>query len=181
MDAHAERPIGAGLDDGKQLDLEPEPFGGLDVLTGDPRDPFPVDIARHDLGAKGDVGQDGSLGGGVVALDVGRRVALRVAQALRLGQRFLVARSGGGHAGQDVVGRAVDDAHDTVDPFAGEGLAQRPDERDAAGHRGLEEQVDPGVAGCVPKLAPVVGEQLLVGGDNGLPAAQRPQHQVTGR
>ena len=58
-----------------------------------PEIPFPVDVARHDLGAEGDVRQDGGLGGGVVALDIGRRVALREAQALRLGQRILVARS----------------------------------------------------------------------------------------
>ena len=59
-------------------------------------------------------GDDRRLGAGVEALDVGGRVALGVAEALRLGERVGVvgvATARVGHLGEDVVGRAVDDAH----------------------------------------------------------------------
>ena len=161
--------VGAGLDHCQQLDGEAEPLGRLDVLAGEGRDALPVDVAGHDLGPEGDVGQDGGLGGGVEALDVGRRVPLGVAEALRLGQGVLVAGPRRGHPGQDVVGRAVDDAHHAVDPLAGQRLPQRPDERDPAGHRGLEQQVDPGRAGCVPQLAPWLASSSLLAVTTGLP------------
>ena len=108
------------------LMTKPEPPGRLDVLAGDVRDPLPVYVARHDLGPEGHVGQDRRLGGGVVTLDVGRRVTLGEAQALGLGQGFLVAGAGSGHAGEDVVGRPVDDAHHAVDALSGQRLPQAP-------------------------------------------------------
>ena len=48
------------------------------------------------------------------------------------------SRAGLAHRGQDVVAGAVEDAVDAADPVAGQALAQRLDDRDAAGHRGLE-------------------------------------------
>src|SRR3546814_4865870 len=52
---------------------------------------------------------------------------------LRGGGTVLVA----GHAGQDVVAGAVEDAVDAVDAVGGEALAQALDDGNAAGHRGL--------------------------------------------
>jgi hypothetical protein len=43
-----------------------------------------VDVAGHDLGAERDRGDDRRLGPGVEPLDVGGRVALGVAETLRL-------------------------------------------------------------------------------------------------
>ena len=113
-------------------------------------------------------GDDRRLGAGVVALDVGGGVALGVPEALRLGEGVGVARAVLGHPGEDEVGRAVDDAHDPADGLAGERLAQRPDERDAAGDRRLEQEVDAGGVGRGEELGADVGEQLLVGGDDRL-------------
>ena len=70
-------------------------------------------------------GDDRRLGPGVVALDVGGGVALGVAQALGLGQGLGVGGALLGHPGEDVVGRAVDDAHHPADALAGQRLAQR--------------------------------------------------------
>ena len=115
-----------------------------------------------------DGGQDGGLGGGVEALDVGRRVELGEPERLGLGQGVGVGRARLGHAGEDVVGRAVDDAHHPVDPVAGERLPQRPEERDAPADRRLEQQVDVGGDGRLEQLGADVGQQLLVGADDRL-------------
>ncbi len=66
------------------------------------------------------------------AVHVERRVGLRVARGLRLGERLGEAQPALGHAREDVVARAVDDAVDRLDVIADEGLADRLDDRDAA-------------------------------------------------
>ena len=126
-------------------------------------------------------GEDRRLGAGVVALDVGGGIALGVPELLGLGQRLGVRRARLGHAGEDEVGRAVDDAHDPADVLAGQRLAQRAHDRDAAGHRRLEQQVDPGRLGRGEQLGAVVGQQLLVGGDHRLAGLQRREDQLAGR
>ena len=67
-----------------------------------------------------------------------------------------------------------------VDRLAQQRLAQRPDERDAAGHRRLEEQVDAGGLGRGEELGADVGEQLLVGGDHRLARLERVEDQLAG-
>ena len=56
-----------------------------------------------------------------------------------------------------------------------------PDERDAAGDRRLEEQVDAGGVGRLEQLGAVVGQQLLVAGDHRLLGCQRGEDQRAGR
>ena len=68
-----------------------------------------------------------------------------------------------------------------ADRLAGEALAQRADERDAARDRGLEQQVAAGSVGGAEQLGTDVGEQLLVGRDDGLAVLQRGEDQLTGR
>ena len=114
-----------------------------------------VDVAGDDGGAEGDAGDDRRLGAGVVALDVGGRVAPRRSPGLGLGERVGVGGAVLGHAGEDVVGGAVDDAHHPADALAHQRLAQRADDRDAAGHRRLEEQVDAGGLGGCEQLGAV--------------------------
>jgi hypothetical protein len=142
--------------------------GEGDVGRGDARDALVVDVAGHDPRPEGDHGDDGGLGPGVEALHVGGGVALGVAQALGLGQRLLVRGAVLGHAGQDEIGGAVDDAGDPGDALAGQRLAQRPDQRDGARHRRFEQDVDAGGVGHVEDLGADVGQQLLVGADDGL-------------
>ena len=147
----------------------------------DVADALVVHVAGDDPGTKGDRGDDRRLGAGVEAVDVGGRVTLGEAQTLGLGERVAVGRALLGHLRQDVVGRAVDDADDAPDRLAAEALAQRPHERDAAGDRGLEEQVDAVVVGGVEQLDADVGQQLLVGGDDRLAGGQRRGDQLACR
>ena len=142
VDAHCD--LGGGrilLGDGQQLDDVAEAAREGDVGRRDRADALAVHVAGHDLLPERDRGEDRGLGPSVEPLDVGRRVPLGEAQALRLGQRVGVVGPLLGHAGEDVVGRPVDDAHQSVDALAGQRLPQRPHERDAAADRRLEQQV----------------------------------------
>ncbi len=169
------------LGDREQLDDVSELAGRGHVRVGQLADSLAVDVTGDDPGAERDRGDDRGLGCGVEALDVGGRVALREAERLRLGER--VAERGAllGHTGEDVVGRAVDDPHDPVDPVARERFAQRAHERDPARDRRLEEQVDSRGLGRLEELLAEVGEQLLVRGDHGLPDCQRLDDELAGR
>ena len=169
------------LGDGEELDHVAHLPSELDVDLGDRRDALVVDVGGRDGGAERDAGDDGGLGAGVVALDVGGGVGLGEAQALRLGQRVGVRRASLGHAREDVVGGAVDDAHHPGDALADQRLAQRTDDRDAAGHGRLEEEVDPGALGGLEELGAVLGQQLLVPGDHGLARLERSEDQLAGR
>ena len=147
------------------------------VMLGDP---LAVHVAGDDARAERDRRDDRGLGRGVEALDVGGGVGLGEAEPLRLGERVGERRAGVGHAGEDVVGGAVDDAHHPADAVAGQRLAQRPDERDATAHRRLEEDVDAGALGGLEQLAAVGGDELLVGGDDRLAAHQRLDDEPAG-
>ena len=140
------------LGDGEELDDVAHAPGEGDVDLGDAGDALVVDVAGGDGGAERDAGDDGGLGAGVVALDVGGGVGLGEAERLRLGERVGVRRARLGHAGEDVVGGAVDDAHHPGDALPHERLAERPDDRDAAGHGRLEQQVDARSLGRLEQL-----------------------------
>ena len=94
---------------------------------------------------EGQGGKDRGLGGGVVALHVGRGIGFGVAQALRLGQGVGELRAGGVHLVEDEVGGAVDDAEHPGDPVAGEAVADRPQDRDGAGDGGLVGELHAGL------------------------------------
>ncbi len=137
--------------------------------------------AVDDVAAEGERGQDGRLGRGVVAVDVGRRVGLGQAELLGLAQDLVVGRALLLHAGEDVIGGAVHDPHDALDLLAGERLAQRPDHWDGAGDGRLVEKVHPGGRGHLGQLRAGDGEEGLVAGDDGLASAQRRLDQLVGR
>ena len=63
-----------------------------------------------------------------------------------------------------------------------EALLDHADDRDHAGDRRLEAQLDAGLAGDREELVAVLGEQLLVGGDDRLarPAARRARSRAPG-
>ena len=142
------------------------------------------DRGRVQPATEGEAGQDDELVDRVEALDVAGRVRLRVAQALRLGERRRVVERGRlvGHRAQDEVGRAVDDAADAArsgSPARSDG--QRPEDRDPAADRRLEPERRAGPPGDRLELRAVVGDDVLVGGDDGLAHRQRGGDQRVGR
>ncbi len=119
----------------QRLDDVPQLGRVADIGMRDGGDALAVDVVDGDVGAERQAGQDGGLCGGVVPLDVGRRVGLGQPESLRLGQRLVVGLPAVGHATEDEIGRPVDDAHHPDDPLSGQGLTQRPDHRDGARQR----------------------------------------------
>ena len=178
--AHTDRTTGVGLGDAEQLDDVAQPLGHRDVGGGDAADALVVHVAGDDAGAERDGGHDRGLGAGVVALDIGRWVALGEAQRLRLGEGHRVVGALLGHLGEDEVGGAVDDAHHPADRLAAQALAQGAHDRDATGDRRLEQQVDTRLVGDGEQFGADVGEQFLVAGDHRLAVAQGRGDQLAG-
>ena len=137
------RAVGAvgQLADRQQLDHGVHLARRGDVGRAHVGDALAVDVGGHHTGVEGEAGEDGGLGRGVEPLDVGRRVGLGVAEGLGLLQRLGEPGAGGVHLVEDEVRGAVDDAEHAADPVAGQGLAQRTQDRDGAGDGGLVVEV----------------------------------------
>ena len=100
---------------------------------------------------------------------IGLRIAelLRLLQAVREGERFLF------HPCQNVVAGAVEDAIDALDGIAGQIVAQGFDDRYSARDRSLEGQRDALFLGERGEPHAVLGDQRLVGSDEGFARAER--------
>ena len=157
---------------GEQLDGAASGAGCLDVLRGDAADALGVDVLAGDAGVEGQGCQDRGLGGGVVTVDVRGRVGLGVAQLGGLGEHLVIAGPTLVHGVEDVVGGAVDDAHDGLNLVASQGAQQRADDRDGRGDGGLEEEVSAGGFGSLRKLTGVGSDEGLVRSDHGLAGLQ---------
>ena len=175
----------------QQLDGQPERGGALHLLVGHAGDAGPAVAAgrRRSAADRGriqpdperEAGQDHELVDGIVALDVAARVGLRVAQLLGVGEDLVVRPAVLGHRGEDVVGRAVDDAADPPDLVGGEVAGERREDRDAAGDRGLEAQRRARPAGDRLQLRAVMGDDVLVRGHDRLAGPERGRDERPGR
>ncbi len=129
-------------------------------------------------------GQDHELVDRVVPLHVTRRIGLRVAQPLRLGQRGLELERVGriGHRGQDEVGRAVHDAADALDAVRRE-VGRRAAQGRGSRHRPLPRSAAPPPVrrATASSSGAVVGDDVLVGGDDALAHRQGRGDQRVGR
>ena len=172
MDADGDLAVLVGRDP-EQLHDVAEVVGHLDVAGGDAGDALTRHVLAGDDGVVGDAGEDGELGRGVVAVDVRARVCLGVAQRLCAGQHVGVGRVLGGHPRQDVVRGPVEDPHDPADAVAGQRGAHRADDRDRAADGCLVEQVDAAGVGRRVQQRATLGDQCLVGGDDGRAGTQR--------
>ena len=130
---------------------------------------------------EGEGGDDGGLGGGVQAVDVGGGVGLGVAELLGGGQGGLEGQALGAHLVEDVVGGAVDDAEHAGDAVAGHRLAQRVDDRDGTGDGGLVVEVGAGRGSSRVELGAVGGDEGLVAGDDAGPGLEGRQDERSGR
>jgi hypothetical protein len=150
--------------DREVLDREAEARRKLVVDGLDAADALDWHAANRHARAEREHRQHHQLVRGVVAVDVERRLGLGVAQLLRLGERGLEGRALEAHATEDVIAGAIDDAAQRDHPVAGQRLAQRAHDGDAAAHRALEGQVGAARDGPIDELRPVQREQHLVGG-----------------
>ena len=125
-------------------------------------------LARHIVeghaGVEGELGEDRRLGSRVETTHVSGGIGLGVAQLLRLGQDCGVVRALLVHLAEDEVGRAVDDAEHLGDAITREGLAQGPQQRNGAGDRSFEVEIDTVVRSSAVESGTISGKQCLVGG-----------------
>ena len=167
--------------DGEELDPIAEFAGEVDVDRADAADPLDGDVIELDMQAVGDGHQDRQLVGGVDPLDVVGGIGL--GKALGLGVFQHLGKGGAmiGHLGEDVVGSAVHDPLDRLDPVGDQAFFQRFDDRDAAADAGLEADFHPFGHRGVEDLPAMDGEQSLVGGDDMLAAGDRLEDEGPGR
>ena len=122
-------------------------------------------------GAEGAVGEDRELGGGVGAVEVGRRIGFGEAERLRLGDRVVERQLGLFEPRHHEVAGAVDDAGQAVDLVGA--VAEVPDDRQRRGRGRLAVERRGGALGEHAELGQLRGEQRLVGGDHRLAGGER--------
>ncbi len=162
----------------QELDAKSELLRILDVEVGNVTDALDVDAGDIDRRAEGDRGQDRELVGGIDAVDVEARIRLGVSPLLRLRQHRGEAAPALAHRGENEIRGAVQDAVDPRHVIGGEPLAQRLEDRDAAGHRRLEGKGHALLLGELRELGAVPRHQRLVRGHHVLAARERGAHDV---
>ncbi len=176
MHAQLDARLGAARQ-AEQLDAVAELLRVADIdrlQLGDALHIGALELHRH---AEGDGAHQRELVGGIEALDVEGRIGLGIAQALGLREHRAEVQALVAHLRQDEVGGAVDDAGDPLDAVTRQPLAQRLDDGDAAGHRGLERHHHALVLGGLEDLVAVHRQQRLVGRDHVLAVGDGAQHQ----
>ena len=175
---------GAGLEalgHGQQLDDITQLVGVGHIPRFQPINAFGGDGGALDAAPIGKTGQDGDLVGGVAPLDIGCGVGFGVTQPLGIGQNIGVGGPLSGHAAEDVVGGAVDDAADPQDAVAPQRLLQGFDDRDAAAHRRLNQHINAPCGGGGGDFFAVAGDHRLVGRDHRFTGGDGLQDQAAGR
>src|SRR6202022_3541517 len=134
---------------------------GLDVF-----DALAIDLVRSHLDLVRDGREDRELVRGVETADVVGRIGFRIARGLRLRYRLLQGKSGGSHATEHVVRRAVDDRRDTFDAVRLQVGAEGADQRNPPADRRLEVKVHVFLGRQVEELRTVLRHHDLVRGDD---------------
>ncbi len=132
-----------------------------------------VDVAGNHPRTKGNTGDNRRLSTGVIPLDISGRVTLGETEGLSFSESFSVVGAFGRHLRKNEVGGAVQDAHHPLNRFTAQALAQRTDQRDTAGHRGLKQQVNTVGVGKLKEFNANVREKFFVSRDDRLACAQR--------
>ena len=174
------RPARVVFADREQFEDVAELFAVGDVQLADARDALAVDLVQRHLRVEGETGEDGQLVRRVEALDVRRGVLLGIAERLRVFEDGGIVQTFARHAGEDIVGRAVDDARQRVYDVRLHPVGQGADDGDAAHAARLEVQPRVGAARRALQLVPVFAEELFVGGDDRLAAVQRREDEALG-
>ena len=167
--------------DAEQLDPEPEFVGGGEIGERNRLDALDGNRRGVDARAEGERGENGELVSGVETADVECRVGLGIAELLRLGEAGLERQPLGLHSGEDVIAGAVQNSANPTHRVAGEPLAQRLDDGNAAADGRLEGERGTLDFGQPRQLHAMRGEHRLVGGDDGQPALEGRRDGLIGR
>lgn len=170
----------AALGHGEELDGKAEVFGVGDVGGGDGADAFAVDLGAIDAAPVGKAGKDGDLVGGIEAVHIGGGIGFGVAEGLGIGEDIGEVTALMGHAGEDVVGGAVDDAGDAGDAVGAEGLLEGLDDGDAAADGSFEQDVDACFFGGGEEFVAVEGDRCFIGSNHMLAMLNSFEHEAAG-
>ena len=138
-----------------------------DFLPGDHRGGLPRDFSGIHPKPERQRTQDCEFGRGVVAVEIGARIRFGKSACARRSERFFNRTVRRFHQRQHGVGGAVEDGVDTGDAIAGQALTNRADDRHRSTDRGFEPKLAPLPCGKPPQRGAVVGNHLLIGGDDG--------------
>lgn len=116
--------------------------------------------------AVGEGGEDDGLVGGIPTGNVEGRIGFGEAFVLGFLEGILVAEAGLGHAGEDVVAGAVDDAVDGDDVIADEAFLEDLNDGDAPGDSGFEVDGHAAFLGEGEEFLAALGEEGFVAGDD---------------
>ena len=158
--------IGVGANDGEEFDGVAEAFGEGEIGEGDFLDAFDMNEVLGNPEAVGEGGEDDGFVGGVPTGDVEGGIGFGEAFVLGFLEGILVAEAGLGHAGEDVVAGAVDDAVDGDDVIADEAFLEDLNDGDATGDGGFEVDGHAAFLGEGEEFLAAFGEQGFVAGDD---------------
>ena len=180
-DANADLLLADALGHPEQLQRQAELLRVGEVIGTDPLDALVGDVVQRHRRPEREPRQDRHLRRGVGTADVVGGIGLGVAELLGLLQRLVVGEARPAHLGEDVVGGAVDDPEHLLDRDRAQALLNDPDHGDRPGDGGLEAKLGAALLCGRDQLLPVLGDQLLVGGDHMAPLPQGAGHVLPGR
>ena len=137
-------------------------------------------VAAH-LQAQAGLGEDDQLGAGIESLNIIAGIGLRESAFLSLLQGCVKTGAVGFHLGEDEIAGSVEDALDFIEAVAGQAFLNGDDGRDAAGDGGAEFDALAHLASQFSKIRAALGDQELVGGDDGFAGPQGTANPVAGR
>ena len=149
-----------------QSDGVPQLVRVLKIERQNAADAFGVNIGRRDLLAESQRRQDRQLRARVVAIHVGARIGLGVAQPLRLFQNVIERGPMLLDFSEDVVAGAVEDAIERSDAVARNAFAQHRVNRDSTGHARFHRQIDAGRDRAIPNFGAAQRHQFFIGRDH---------------
>ena len=130
--------FGHSLGHGQQLHAVAQLVGVLHIHTLQAADAVGGNRGAIHAAAEGQGGQDRDLVGCIKTVHIRCRIGFGVAQLLGILEHRVIGGPLLCHAGEDVVGGAVDDAADAVDAVAAQRLLQRLDDGNAATNGGFD-------------------------------------------
>ena len=133
------------------------------------------DLFGIDLGAESETHENGQLGARVESAHVFSGIGLGVAFGLRLGQHLCVLGAFL-HLAEDEVAGAVENAFDALDAVACHALFEAGNHGNSAGYSSAVFQMAALGSGKPLQIDALIGDELLVGGDDALARFERAAH-----
>ena len=162
------RPLPVCFGRGDQTNGAIEALRGADVDGAHVANAVSGNAGHVEASAESHAGEDAELVARVLTVDVEGGIGFGVSGLLRLGERLVEVDAAGFHLGEDVVGGAVEDAVQGAQAVSGGGFLDDAQDRNAAGDTGFEADGQVAGDGEGEEFVAVLGEELLVGGDDGL-------------